>query len=101
MGEAPVTYLLQSCSTGDRAAAEQVLPLIYQELRRQRGGPTLQATAIVHEVYLRLSREEGFRCTSRTHFFALAAHVIRQILVDHARRRNRLKRGGSAERVTL
>lgn len=109
MKQAPITNLLQRWSRGDREAAEQVLPLVYdelrriaaRELRRNRGGHTLQATAIVHEVYLRLSGCEGFRLASRTHFFALAARLARQILVDHARRRHRLKRGGQTERLTL
>jgi RNA polymerase sigma factor (TIGR02999 family) len=109
MRQAPITHLLQRWSTGDREAAEEVLPLVYdelrrmaaKELRRSRGDQTLQATAIVHEVYLRLSSREGFRLSSRTHFFALAARLIRQVLVDYARRQNRLKRGGQAERVTL
>lgn len=109
MRDAPITSLLQKWSQGDREAAEEALPLVYdelrrisaRELRRCRGGPTLQATAIVHEVYLRLSANEGFGLSSRAHFFALAAKLIRQILVDHARRQHRLKRGGQAERVTL
>ena len=109
MGQASITNLLQRWSTGDREAAEEVLPVVYGELRRiaarelhrGRGGHTLQATAIVHEVYLRLSGREGFRLSNRAHFFALAAKLIRQILVDHARRQNRLKRGGHAERVML
>ena len=109
MKQVPVTDLLQRWSTGDREAAEEVLPLVYdelrgiaaRELRRGPRGQTLQATALVHEVYLRLSSREGFRLSSRPHFFALAARLIRQILVDHARRQNRLKRGGQAARVTL
>jgi RNA polymerase sigma factor (TIGR02999 family) len=109
MRQAPITNLLQRWSQGDREAAEEVLPLVYgelrrlavKELRRSRGGQTLQATAVVHEVYLRLSGREGFRLSSRTHFFALAARLIRQILVDYARRQHRLKRGGQAKRVTL
>jgi RNA polymerase sigma-70 factor, ECF subfamily len=109
MRQAPITHLLQRWSQGDRGAAEEVLPLVYDELhriaarefRRSRGDQTLQATVIVHEVYLRLSGHEGFRFSSRAHFFALAAKLMRQILVDHARRQNRLKRGGPAEKVTL
>jgi len=109
MRQPPITDLLQRWSQGDREAAEEVLPLVYselrriaaKELRRSREGQTLQATAIVHEVYLRLSGREGFRLSSRTHFFALAARLIRQILVDHARRQHRLKRGGQITRVTL
>ena len=104
-----VTYLLERWSQGDREAAEQVVPLVYdelhdiaaKELRRRRGGDTLQATAIVHEAYLRLSGQGALRWSSRTHFFAVAAHLVRQILVDYARRQHRLKRGGRSERVTL
>jgi RNA polymerase sigma-70 factor (ECF subfamily) len=109
MRQARITNLLQRWSQGDREAAEEVLPLVYgelrrmaaRELRRSRGGETLQATAIVHEVYLRLAGKEEFGLASRSHFFALAARLIRQILVDYARRQHRLKRGGQAERVTL
>jgi RNA polymerase sigma factor (TIGR02999 family) len=101
--------LLQSWSSGDRAAAEQALPLVYEELRRiaarqlrrERDGHTLQATAIVHEAYLRLSGQAGLEWPSRAHFFAFSAHLIRRILVDYARHRNRAKRGGLAEKVTL
>jgi len=104
-----VTYLLERWSAGDRAAAEQVMPLVYDQLRRiaarhlrrGRGDQTLQATAIVHEAYLRLHGQERVPWSSREHFFAVAAHLIRQILVDHARYRHRLKRGGGAARVTL
>ena len=104
-----VTQLLQQWSTGDREAAEQALPLVYnelrriasKELRRVRGGQTLQATAIVHEAYMHLAGQAGLEWPSRAHFFAFAAHLIRQILVDHARTRNRAKRGGGYEKVTL
>jgi RNA polymerase sigma factor (TIGR02999 family) len=104
-----VTQLLQRWSTGDREAAEQALPLVYdelrriasRELRRERGGHTLQATAIVHEAYLRLIGQPGLEWTSRAHFFAFSAHLIRRILVDYARHRNRAKRGGLAEKITL
>jgi RNA polymerase sigma factor (TIGR02999 family) len=86
-----------------------VLPRVYDELRRvaarqlrgERGGHTLQATALVHEAYLRLGEVGSLRWPSREHFFAFAAHLIRRVLVDHARRRNRAKRGGHRERVTL
>lgn len=108
MRQTPITDLLQKWSTGDREAEEEVLPLVYGELRRiaakqlrRSRGHTLQATAIVHEVYLRLSGHPGIRLSSRSHFFALAAQLVRQILVDHARRRSRLKRGGPGERLTL
>jgi RNA polymerase sigma factor (TIGR02999 family) len=109
MSTAPITDLLQRWSSGDRQAAEEVLPLVYdelrhiaaRELRRNRSDHTLQATAIVHEVYLRLSGREEFRIASRTHFFALAAKMVRQILVDHARRQHRQKRGGGVVTITL
>jgi RNA polymerase sigma-70 factor, ECF subfamily len=104
-----LTRLLQSWSSGDRAAAEQALPLVYEELRRiaarqlrrERDSHTLHATAIVHEAYLRLSGQAGLEWPSRAHFFAFSAHLIRRILVDYARHRNRAKRGGLAEKVTL
>src|SRR6187549_1762247 len=109
MKRPPVTQLLQQWSAGDREAAEQALPLVYnelrriaaRELRRVRGGQTLQATAIVHEAYLHLAGQAGLEWPSRAHFFAFAAHLIRQILVDHARTRNRIKRGKGYEKVTL
>jgi RNA polymerase sigma factor (TIGR02999 family) len=107
--EGALTRLLQSWSSGDRAAAEQALPLVYEELRRiaarqlrrERDAHTLQATAIVHEAYLRLSGQAGLEWPSRAHFFAFSAHLIRRILVDYARNRNRAKRGGLTEKVTL
>jgi RNA polymerase sigma factor (TIGR02999 family) len=109
VGEASVTQLLQQWSDGDREAAEQVLPAVYDELRRiarremrrERSDHTLQATAIVHEAYLRLARQEGLRWPSREAFFAFAAHLIRRVLVEHARARNRAKRGGRLQRITL
>ena len=105
---ATVTELLQRWSQGDRDAAERALPLVYDELRRiaarqlraERGEHT-QATAIVHETYLKLSEQAGLHWPSRDHFYAFAAHLIRRILVDHARRRNRAKRGGDLQPVTL
>ena len=108
-GGGSVTQLLQKWSAGDQEAAERVLPLVYNELRRiasrqlrrERCDHTLQATAIVHEAYLRLDGQEGFHWPSREHFFAFAAHLIRRILVDYARHQKRLKRGGGMERVTL
>ena len=104
-----VTQLLQNWSSGSQDAAEEVLPLVYQELRRiaarqlrrERDDHTLEATALVHEAYMRLQGQAGFHWPSRAHFFAFAAHLIRRILVDHARNRNRAKRGGGWERVTL
>jgi RNA polymerase sigma factor (TIGR02999 family) len=104
-----VTKLLQRWSQGDTEAAREVLPLVYEELRRialkqlrcERGDHTLQATAVVHEAYLRLNGQQGLQWPSRAHFFAFAAHLIRRVLVDHARSRNRAKRGGLMEKVTL
>lgn len=109
MSQESITQLLESWSSGDQGAAEQLLPLVYEELRRiatrqlrqERGAHTLQATAIVHEAYLRLIGQEGLQWPSRAHFFAFAAHLIRRILVDYARSRNRAKRGGQYDRVTL
>jgi len=104
-----ITQLLARWSSGDREAAERVLPRVYEDLRRiaarqlrrEREAHTLQATAIVHEVYMRLIGQPGLEWPSRAHFFAFAAHLIRRILVDYARRRNRAKRGGLCEKITL
>lgn len=109
MPDHAITQLLQKWSTGDQEAAERVLPLVYdelrriasQQLRRERSDHTLQATAIVHEAYLRLDGQEGFHWPSREHFYAFAAHLIRRILVDYARHQKRQKRGGGMEKVTL
>ena len=109
MTEDTITQLLAGWSSGDREAAERVLPLVYEELHRiaarqlrgEREAHTLQATAIVHEAYLRLVGQAGLEWPSRAHFFAFSSHLIRRILVDHARRRNRAKRGGLAQKVTL
>jgi RNA polymerase sigma factor (TIGR02999 family) len=97
-----VTELLIKWRDGDRAALDQLLPLVYRELRRlaryylsqERPDHTLQATALVHEAYLRLVGEQGANWQNRAHFFAIAAARMRQILVDHARSRYAAKRGG-------
>src|SRR3954471_6015188 len=99
-----VTGLLLSWRQGDAAALDHLLPLVYDELRRvARGhlrreapGHSLQATALVHEVFLRLVDADRMTPTSRTHFFAMSARLMRQILVDHARRKRADKRGGGA-----
>jgi RNA polymerase sigma factor (TIGR02999 family) len=109
VGAAVVTRLLNDAASGDARAAAELLPLVYEELRRlarqkmgqERAGHTLQATALVHEAYLRLV--DGNTAKSwdgRWHFFAAAAEAMRRILVDQARRRGRIKRGGggAAER---
>ena len=105
-----VTRILSAIEEGDARAAEQLLPLVYEELRRlaaqkmaqEAPGQTLQATALVHEAYLRLVDVEKARhWNSRIHFFRTAAEAMRQILVDNARRRRSLKRGGDWDRVDL
>src|SRR5215472_10541606 len=102
-----VTRVLSAIEGGDPHAAEQLLPLVYQELRQLAGqklaqekpGQTLQATALVHEAYLRLVGDQHF--DNRRHFFAAAAEAMRRILVENARRKNRLKHGGGRRRVDL
>lgn len=105
-----VTRILSAIEEGDPSAAEQLLPLVYDELREladakmanERPGQTLEATALVHEAYLRLvgnGRETHWN--SRGHFFAAAAEAMRRILIDNARRKRALKRGGQAKRVDL
>ncbi len=103
----PVTELLSRWSAGDESARDALVPIVYQELRRvaqrcligQRSDHTLQPTALVHEAYLRLVRADSFDWQNRVHFFAVAATMMRQILVDHARRRAAKKRGGSLTMV--
>jgi len=100
---AEVTELLRRWSSGDVAARESLVPLVYDELRRlaryylasQRSDHTLQSTAIVHEAYLRLAGRDNVYWENRSHFFAVAAQLMRRILVDHARKRNAAKRGGA------
>ncbi|MBS0263756.1 MAG: sigma-70 family RNA polymerase sigma factor [Planctomycetes bacterium] len=105
-----VTQILRRIEQGDPTAAPELLPLVYNELRRLAGqrmsheppGQTLQATALVHEAYLRLvDRDQAQRWESRGHFFAAAAESMRRILVESARRRRRLKRGGDLQQVEL
>jgi len=105
-----VTRILSAIEQGDPAAAEQLLPLVYDELRKLAGaklvqekpGQTLQATALVHEAYVRLvGSQESVEWNSRGHFFAAAAEAMRRILVESARRKQRLKHGGQHERVDL
>jgi len=105
----PVTELLERWNEGDESARDQLVPLVYEELRRiarrclagQRSGHTLQPTALVHEAYLRLVGRGSVNWQSRMHFFAAAAQMMRQILVDHARRHIAAKRGGGAITVVL
>jgi RNA polymerase sigma factor (TIGR02999 family) len=103
------TRLLIDWSGGDTAALQKLTPLIYDELhrlahrflRRERGGHTLQPTALVNEAYLRLVDQRDLRWQNRAHFFAIAAQLMRRILIDYARRRQYAKRGGGAPHVSL
>jgi RNA polymerase sigma factor (TIGR02999 family) len=104
-----VTQLLVRWRDGDQQALEELMPLVYDELRRlagyylrqERNDHTLQSTALVHEAYLRLAGQNPPEWQNRAHFFGIAAHLMRQILVEHARGRSAAKRGGGAFRVTL
>jgi RNA polymerase sigma factor (TIGR02999 family) len=104
-----VTQLLGAIDAGDPKAAEELLPLVYEELRRlaalkmanERPGHTLQATALVHEGWLRVAGSDRQQWRGREHFFAAAAEAMRRILIEKARRRARLKRGGNLEQVDL
>src|SRR5262245_40462826 len=105
-----VTRILLAIEQGDPSAAEQLLPLVYAELRQlaaeklahERPGQTLQPTALVHEAYLRLVAADQARpWNSRGHFFAAAAEAMRRILIDNARRKRRPKHGGDRQRVEL
>jgi RNA polymerase sigma factor (TIGR02999 family) len=104
-----VTRILTAIEQGDARAADQLLPLVYQELRRlaaqkisrEPPGQTLQATALVHEAYIKLVGAEAQNFSGRTHFFAAAAEAMRRILIDNARRKQRLKHGGGRQKVDL
>lgn len=106
---ADVTTLLNKLAASDQAAGDQLIPLIYEELRQlavrqfrhERPGHTLQATALVHEVYLKLAGQPNARWQSRAHFFAVASQLMRRILVDYARTQQRVRRGGKQEKVSL
>lgn len=104
-----ITVMLKAWSDGDGEAANQLLPLVYESLRNvaanylrhERPDHTLQPTALVHEAYLKLIDISQISWQDRTHFFAAAAQMMRHILVDHARRKGREKRGGAFEKVAL
>jgi RNA polymerase sigma factor (TIGR02999 family) len=104
-----VTRILEAVQQGDSAAAKDLLPLVYEELRRlarskmaqQAGGHTLQPTALVHEAWLRLVGSERQGWNGRSHFFAAAAEAMRHILVDSARRKRRARHGGGQERLDV
>jgi RNA polymerase sigma factor (TIGR02999 family) len=102
-----VTRILSAIEQGDAKAADELLPLVYEELRhlathkmsKEKPGQTLQATALVHEAYIRLVGSEARGWNSRGHFFAAAAEAMRRILIDNARRKKSLKHGGAHQRI--
>ena len=104
-----VTRILTAIEQGDAQAADELLPLVYEELRRlaaqkmshEQPGQTLQATALVHEAYIRLVGSEARDWSGRTHFFAAAAEAMRRILIENARRKHRLKHGGYRQKIDL
>lgn len=104
-----ITQLLNYWGDGDREVLDKLIPIVYEELRRQaarylrreRPGNTLQTTGLVHETYLRLVDQKHVHWQNRAHFFGIAAQLMRRILVDHVRRRKTAKRGGSAIKLTL
>ncbi len=109
LGMSDITRILEQAKDGDSRAAHQLLEAVYGELRRiaraklarERPGQTLQATALVHEAYLRLVKDEHARWENRGHFFAAAAEAMRRILVEAARRKGRIKHGGGRQRFEL
>lgn len=104
-----VTELMQAWTDGDPEALNQLIPLVYDELRRiaarhmrkESPGHTLQTTALVNEVYCKLINQKKVRWQNRAHFFGISAQLMRRILIDHARRHLRLKRGAGAQQITL
>ena len=104
-----ITLLLEAVGRGDGAASDELLPLVYDELRklasallnRESAGQTLQATSLVHEAWLRLAGAEDRKWNNRTHFFRVAAQAMRRILVDRARHKASLKGGGTRERLNI
>lgn len=104
-----ITLMLQAVARGERQASSDLLPLVYEELRqlaaarmaREAAGQTLQATALVHEAWLRLVGEGNRNWENRAHFFGAAAEAMRRILIENARRKSRLKRGGGQSRLDI
>jgi RNA polymerase sigma factor (TIGR02999 family) len=104
-----ITRILNAIEQGDAKAADKLLPLVYEELRRlaaqkmshEPPGQTLQATALVHEAYIRLTGSQDQNWRGRTHFFAAAAEAMRRILIDNARRKKSLKRGGGFNKIEI
>ena len=109
MDQPEITRILRAWSGGDREAVDDLMPLVYDELhkvaaqylRKQRSDHTLQPTALVNEAYLKLIDISSVSWQDRAHFFAVASQTMRHVLVDHARGRNREKRGGGAQKVSL
>ena len=105
----PITVLVHEYANGDKGALDRLLPLVYAELRRiaqkhlrdERPGHTLQPTALVHEMYAKLAGQAAPDLHDRVHFLSVAAHVMRQILIDHARTKYAQKRGGRQEKLSL
>jgi RNA polymerase sigma-70 factor, ECF subfamily len=105
----PITLILQDLADGDKDALNRLIPLVYAELhkvagahlRKERPGNTLQPTALVHEAYMRLVGQDQPDFRSRSHFLGVASHIMRQILIDHARGRNAGKRGGGMPKYSL
>ena len=103
MSNLPITEILSELRGGGRGAIDDLLPIVYSELRRlanshlssERNGHTLQPTALVHEAYIRLVGQKEIDWQNRAHFFGVASRLMREILIEHARSRNRIKRGGS------
>ena len=104
-----ITSFLQQVTKGDQSARDKLIPLVYGELHRiaanymrgERQGHTLQATALVHETYLKLVKQRRTNWRNRAHFFGIAAQLMRRILIDHARGNLRTKRGGGQEKISL
>ena len=104
-----ITELLASYGRGNKESLDQLMPIVYDELRRraarylrgEQAGHTLQTTALIHEAYVRLVDQRNMQWQNRAHFFGIAAQMMRRILVDHARSKKRVKRGGSEIRVSL
>src|SRR5579859_1975456 len=104
-----ITSLLNQLAGGDESAKDKLIPLVYDELHRiatnymrgERQGHTLQATALVHETYLKLVKQHRTNWRNRAHFFGIGAQLMRRILIDHARRNLRTKRGGGQEKISL
>src|SRR5262245_35716337 len=108
-GVSDVTRILTAIEQGDAQAADKLLPLVYEELRKlagsrmanEKAGQTLQPTALVHEAWLRLVGKENPKFANRSHFFAAAAEAMRRILIDNARRKRSLRHGGDQQRVAF